>query len=81
MKLFKLPRTHRDADRVFGYGGGEDLVERQRKWPHEAEARATLVVHALPPSGPAPVAAVVLALGTGLMQQDYLRRPPNSRTG
>ena len=34
-----------------------------------------------PPSGPAAVAAVVLALGTGLMHQDYLRRPPNSRTG
>ena len=34
-----------------------------------------------PPSGPAPVAASVLALGKGLMQQDHLRHPPNSRTG
>ena len=31
--------------------------------------------------GPAPVAAAVLALGKGPMQQDHLRRPPNSRTG
>ena len=33
------------------------------------------------PSGPATVAAAVLAMGKGLMQQDHLRRPPNSRTG
>ena len=57
------------------------MFERQREWPHEAEARFALVVHALPPSGPALVAAVVLALGKGLMQQDHLRRPPNSRMG
>ena len=33
------------------------------------------------PRGPAPVAAVVLALGKGLMQQDHQRRPPNAREG
>ena len=33
------------------------------------------------PSGPASVVALVLALGKGPMQQDHLRRPPNSRTG
>ena len=48
-----------------GQGGGEELFERQLDWPHEAEARFALVVHALPPSGPAPVAAMVLALGRG----------------
>ena len=31
--------------------GLEELVERQREWPHEAEARFALVVRALP--GPA----------------------------
>ena len=29
------------------------MFERQREWPHEAEARFSLVVHALPaPSAP-----------------------------
>ena len=47
-------------ERIRGF---EELVERQREWPLEAGARVALVVHALPPA----VAAVVLALGTGLM--------------
>ena len=32
-------------------GGLEEMGDRQREWPHEAQARFALVVHALPVKG------------------------------
>ena len=55
-----------------GNGSGRTRPRRGFRWWFSCATR---------PSGPAPVEAVVLALGKGLMQQDHLRRPPNSRTG
>ena len=43
-----LTSPHDGPLRWNASGGLRNLVERQREWPHEAEARFALVVHARP---------------------------------
>ena len=71
----RVPRHPAQRGRCTGTRGFEVLVERQREWPIEAQARFALVVHALPAPAVPRRSQRQFWPWEGANAKDHLRRP------